>query len=163
MYKYISIYIFVVQYNWSVVSICYFVDVCVCSEERKDLAFFLYLQLCRLAIHRECGGTPVISDQCPELRAQSSELLSFYICSSESVVGHQWSVTSAQSSELLVGQQHLQLAQSTFKESCLHFGVTSCILNTLSLEMGIGTQQRRTKWVSMMGLKNSAFSHFFRH
>ena len=40
-----------------------------------------------------------------------------------------------------IGQQHLQLAQSTFKESCLHFGVTSCILNTLNLEMGIRTQQ----------------------
>ena len=39
-----------------------------------------------------------------------------------------------------IGQQHLQLAQSTFKESCLHFGVTSCILNTLNLEMGIRTQ-----------------------
>ena len=39
-----------------------------------------------------------------------------------------------------IGQQHLPLAQSTFKESCLHFGVTSCILNTLNLEMGIRTQ-----------------------
>ena len=40
-----------------------------------------------------------------------------------------------------IGQQHLPRAQSTFKESCLHFGVTNFILNTLNLEMGIRTQQ----------------------
>ena len=143
-----------------------------CSEDGRDLAFFLYLQL------RECGGTPPqqITIFCSEgwkqpcaqssvPSAQCSELLSFYICSSESVVGHhhsrsqtcnslgcipcaQSSVPSAQSCFLFIsaaqreeiGQQHLQLAQSTFKESCLHFGVTSCILNTLNLEMGIRTQ-----------------------
>ena len=87
-----------------------------CSEDGRDLAFFLYLQL------RECGGTPPqqITIFCSEGWKQPR------------------GQTAAQREE--IGQQHLQLAQSTFKESCLHFGVTSCILNTLNLEMGIRTQ-----------------------
>ena len=98
-----------------------------CSEDGRDLAFFLYLQL------RECGGTPPqqITIFCSEGWKQP--------CAQSSVPSAQCSELEAAQREE-IGQQHLQLAQSTFKESCLHFGVTSCILNTLNLEMGIRTQ-----------------------